>query len=93
MLEKLRKFDIQANVNKCEFHVTKTKYLDLIISPKGIKIDPAKIEPIWNWSTPTCIKDIQAFIGFCSFYWNFVLNFSKVAGSLNALTKKDITFN
>ena len=65
VLAKLCEFGIQADVDKCEFHVTKTKYLGLIISTKGIKIDPAKVEAIWNWSTPTCVKDVRAFIGFC----------------------------
>ena len=76
-------------MDKCEFHVTETKYLGLVISTNGIKMDPAKVEAIQNWNTPTCVKDVRAFIGFCNFYRRFVLNFSKVAGPLNALTKKD----
>ena len=32
---------------------------------------------------------MRAFIGFCNFYRRFVLNFSKIAGPLNALTKKN----
>ena len=46
VLAKLREFGIQADVNKCKFYVTKMKYLGLIISTKGIKIDLAKIEAI-----------------------------------------------
>ena len=46
VLAKLRGFDIQANVDKCKFHVTKTKYLGLIISTEGIKMDLAKMEAI-----------------------------------------------
>ena len=92
MLAKLKEFSIQADMDKCEFHVTETKYLGLIISTEGIKMDPAKVEAIQNWSTPTCVKDVQTFIGFCNFYKRFVLNFSKVAGPLNALTKKEVKF-
>ena len=46
VLVKLREFGIQADVDKCKFHMTKTKYLGLIISTEGIRIDPAKIEAI-----------------------------------------------
>ena len=46
VLAKLREFEIQANMNKYKFHVTKTKYLRLIINTKEIKIDPAKIKAI-----------------------------------------------
>ena len=45
-----------------------------------------------NWETPTCVKDIQAFIGFTNFYWRFVQGFSKVVASLIALVRKDILF-
>lgn len=48
MLAKLYKIGIQANVDKCKFYVTKTNYLDLIIITKSIKINPAKVEAIWN---------------------------------------------
>ena len=46
VLTKLCEFDIQADVDKCKFHVIETKYLGLIISTKGIKIDLAKIATI-----------------------------------------------
>ena len=46
VLAKFCEFGIQADINKCKFHVTEMKYLGLIISIKSIKIDPAKIEAI-----------------------------------------------
>ena len=92
VLAKLREFGIQADVDKCEFYVTETKYLGLIISTEDIKMDPAKVKAIQDWSTPTCVKDVRAFIGFCNFYRRFVLNFLKVARPLNALTKKEVKF-
>ena len=39
VLEHLQEAGIQADINKCEFHVQETKFLDLIISTKGIQID------------------------------------------------------
>ena len=48
MLVKCREFGIQANVDKCKFHVMETKYLELIISKDNIKMDPAKIKAIKN---------------------------------------------
>ena len=88
ILVKLCKFGIQADVDKCKFHVTETKYLSLIISKNSIKIDPAKVEAIKNWSTPKQVKDVQAFIGFCNFYCHFIQNFSRIARLLNSLTKR-----
>lgn len=48
VLAKIYKFGIQADVDKCEFHMIKTKYLSLIISTDGIKIDSAKVAAICN---------------------------------------------
>ena len=92
MLAKLCEFDIQADIDKCEFHVIKTKYLGLIISKDGIKMDPAKIKAIKNWSIPKHMKDICAFVGFCNFYQCFIWNFSKIASPFNSLIKKDAVF-
>ena len=46
ILTKLQKAKILADIDKCEFHVIETKYLGLMISTDGIKIDPAKINVI-----------------------------------------------
>ena len=92
VLTKLREAGIQADVDKCEFHVTETKYLGLIISTDGIKMDPSKVDAIKSWDTPTCVKEVRSFIGFCNFYRQFIRDFSKIAGPLNTLTKKDVEF-
>ena len=42
VLERLRTAGLQASIKKCEFHVTRTKYLGFIITNKGIKVDPEK---------------------------------------------------
>ena len=68
VLAKFYEFGIQADVDKCEFYVTETNYLGLIISTEEIKMDPAKVVAIHNWDRPTCVKEIRLFIGFCNFY-------------------------
>lgn len=92
VLAKLREAGIQADVDKCEFHVTTTKYLGMIISTDGIKMDPAKVEAIRQWNAPTCVKEVRAFMGFCNFYRRFIKGFSKVVAPLNELTKKGVLF-
>ena len=72
--------------------MTETKYLSLIISTDGIKMDPSKVDAIKSWDTPTCVKEVRSFIGFCNFYRQFIRDFSKIAEPLNTLTKKDVKF-
>ena len=42
VLQKLRKPGFQFHIDKCEFFVHEIKYLNLIITPKNIKMDPKK---------------------------------------------------
>lgn len=58
----------------------------------GIEIDTAKVKAIWNWNTLICVKDVRTFIGFYNFYWRFILNFLKITGLLNTLTRKNVSF-
>ncbi|SLM40537.1 retrotransposon nucleocapsid protein [Lasallia pustulata] len=55
-------------------------------------MDPQKAQAVVDWETPTCVKDIQAFIGFANFYQRFVQAFSKVVAPLIALVQKDVLF-
>jgi hypothetical protein len=86
MLEKLKSAGLQANIKKSEFSVIKTKFLEYIISTKGIAVDSDKISAIIKWERPTKIKELQSFLGFCNFYRLFIENFSRVAKPLYRFT-------
>jgi len=58
VLEKLRKAGLYLNIKKCEFKVKTIKYLGLIITDEGIKMNPAKIETIQNWKILRYVKDV-----------------------------------
>jgi len=38
------------------------------------------------------VKELQSFLGFCNFYRRFIKDYSQVAHSLFALTKKDVPY-
>lgn len=92
VLDKLREAGLQLDIKKCKFEATEVKYLGLIISRRGIEMDPIKIECVKSWKTPSCVKDIQAFLGFANFYRRFIKGFSLVARPLTELTKKNTTW-
>lgn len=93
VLERLRKAGLQADLKKCEFHVTETKFLGFIIGTDGISTDPEKIAAVVDWKPPRTVKGVQSFLGFCNFYRKFVPEFSRVAKPLTALTKKGEGFH
>ena len=93
VLERLRKAGLQVDLKKCEFHVTETKYLGMIVSTKGIRVDPDKIAAVIAWQVPQNLKQLQAFLGFCNFYRRFIRNYSRIAKPLTDLTRKEIPFD
>jgi hypothetical protein len=58
VLLRLRKAGLQADIKKCEFNVTRTKYLGFVISTDGVEVDPEKVEAIRNWKYPTTVKGV-----------------------------------
>ena len=87
VLRALQKAGLQLDINKCEFTVQETKYLGLIVTSDGIKMDPQKVEAILQWKLPTGIKDLQSFIGFANFYRRFIKGFSTIARPLTNMLK------
>ena len=52
-------------------------------------VDPAKTEAIDKCPKPTCVKELQIFLGMCNYYAKFVASFANVAAPLYALLHKD----
>lgn len=70
--------------------MAETKFLGLIVSKDGIKMDPKKIAVIVDWEEPTNLIEVQSFVGFCNFYRRFVKGFFKIVKPLTALLKKEL---
>lgn len=93
VLQALQDAGLQLDVKKCEFDQTEVKYLGMIISTEGVRMDPDKVDAIVNWEAPINVKDVQAFLGFSNFYRRFIRSFSRIVRPLVSLTKKDAKFN
>jgi hypothetical protein len=87
VIERLRNASLQIDIDKSEFHVRETKYLGLIVSTDGLKMDPTKVSAIEEWQRPQNIKDVQSFLGFANYYRQFIHKYSKVAAPLTDMTK------
>ncbi|KAJ9553104.1 hypothetical protein OSB04_017149 [Centaurea solstitialis] len=92
VLNVLRDEKLYAKFSKCEFWLHEVQFLGHVVSRDGIKVDPAKIEAMMSWKSPTNPSEIRSFLGLVGYYMRFIEDFSKIASSLTALTKKNAKF-
>ena len=93
VLERLDHAGLQVDIGKCEFSVQEVKYLGLIVTTNGLRMDPEKVDAVVNWQIPHKLRDVQAFLGFAGFYRRFIHRFSSIVAALTRLTKKGVTFD
>ncbi|MGH7240308.1 MAG: pol polyprotein, partial [Candidatus Saccharimonadales bacterium] len=84
----LRKHQLYGAIDKCEFMREEVEILGHRLNKDGIKTQPAKIEAIKSWPTPTSVKDVRSFLGLANYYRKFVSGFSRIAGPLHKLVEK-----
>ena len=89
---KLREADLKLKEVKCNFLKKHIKYLGHIVLGKGITPMPEKLVCIQGMPPPKTPKEVKQFLGLIGYYWKFVPRFSDMARPLNALTRKNVSF-
>ena len=89
VFDRLRKENLCLKPKKCHFAKRKVLYLGHVVSQSGISADKSKVDSVEKCPIPTNVKQVRSFVGLASYYRRFIPGFSKIAGSLFALTKKD----
>ena len=67
VLERLRCEKFHAKQQKCEFGKRSVKYLGHIVEYGTIRVDLDKVAAIQTWPTPTCVKEVQQFLGLANY--------------------------
>ncbi|GJW24213.1 putative reverse transcriptase domain-containing protein [Tanacetum coccineum] len=63
ILELLKKDKLYAKFSKCDFWIHIVQFLRHLIDSQGLHGDPAKIEEVKNWASPTTPTEIRQFLG------------------------------
>ena len=50
-------------------------------------MEDKKIKAVEQWPEPKLVRDIQVFLGFANFYWQFIQGFSRIAAPLTSMLK------
>jgi hypothetical protein len=68
------------------------EFLGHVISKEGIAVNPNKVQSVLDWQAPTNVKEIRGFLGMASYYRRFIKGFSKIAGPMTKLLRKNTPF-
>ncbi|KAL4009381.1 hypothetical protein ACER0C_003233 [Sarotherodon galilaeus] len=92
VLQRLLENRLFVKGEKCEFHVSTVAFLGHVIDHGNLKTDPAKVQAVVDWPTPSNRRQLQSFLGFANFYRRFVRDYSKLALPLTRLTSPKVPF-
>ncbi|UYV78128.1 hypothetical protein LAZ67_16000203, partial [Cordylochernes scorpioides] len=87
-----RESNLRLNDKKCRFAFEELEILGYITSKHGIKPAEHNIKAVRNFPRPKKVKEVQSFLGMCSYYRKFIKDFSKIADPLTNLIKKSVSF-
>jgi hypothetical protein len=75
-LERMRRYGLKMNPQRCVFGVLAGKFLGFIIHEHGIEIDPTKIESVNKVQLPQCKNNMQKFLGKLNYLRQFIFTLS-----------------
>ena len=68
LFDRIRTAALKLKPTQCQFLKRELSFLGHVVSSKGIKSDPHKVESVRPWPTPVDIKEFQSFIGLAIYY-------------------------
>ncbi|KAK1646968.1 hypothetical protein QYE76_064773 [Lolium multiflorum] len=92
VLQILREHQLYAKFSKCKFWLDSVEFLGHVITKEGIAVNPSKVQSVLEWKSPKNAKEIRGFLGMAGYYRRFIEGFSKIAGPMTKLLKKNTPF-
>ena len=92
VLQLLRDHQLYTKFVKCEFWLTKVRFLGHVVSASGVSVDPEKVEAVMSWERPKTVFKIRSFLGLVGYYRRFIEDFSRLVAPMMRLTRKEVKF-
>lgn len=85
---RLKAANLSINLQKSKLCVSELPYLGYILSSKGLRSNPERVEAIVNFERPTSLRSLRRFLGMSNYYRRFIPQFSEMSAPLTDLLRK-----
>ncbi|XP_037529171.1 uncharacterized protein LOC119406504 [Rhipicephalus sanguineus] len=92
VLSRLAKAGITLNEDKCRFGVSEVSFLGVVVSAKGIRPDPSKVEAVKAMEAPTDVAGVRRLLGMVNHLARFLPHISDVTAPIRALLNKSASW-
>ena len=92
VFNRIREAGLKLKPTKCRFVATEVEYLGHVLTPEGLKTNPATVSAVKDFPTPKNLKETRQFLGLSSFYRRFINGFVTIAHPLHQMTRKGVHF-
>ena len=72
VLVHLQDAGLKLKPEKYAFFQKEVLYLGHVVSENGIVPDSSKTDKVSNWPTPSCLTQLQSFLGLANYYRHFI---------------------
>ena len=76
VLQLLRDHQLYAKFSKCEFWLTKVRFLGYTVSASGVLVDLEKVEAVMSWERLKSVFEIHSFLGLAGYNRRIIEDFS-----------------
>ena len=89
LFDRLRKYKLHLNPNKCIFGVSSGKLLGYIVSQRGIEVDLMKAKAIMDMPPPQTEKEVRGLLRRLQYISRFIAQLTSIYEPIFKLLKKN----
>ena len=93
VLQHSRDVNLKLNEEKSKIGTTEVSFIGHLLTSKGVKPDPKKVQAITDMQAPKDKPELQRFLGMVNYLAKFIGNLSDVSQPLRELLQKDVEWH
>ena len=93
LMNRARDKGLVFNADKCSINLKEITFFGQVYSAAGVAPDPAKVKAIKSIRRPQNVKELQSFLGLCTYLSAYIPRFSEKTQYLRQMLKEGVAFD